>query len=92
MVYNRGNRHHFDEWANKYNCSGWNYDNLLQYFLRSENQIDVKYLRENRGLHNTSGPITVSSDWNHLDVLPIFSDFLQTANMSGYPTIDINGM
>ena len=91
MVYNRGNRNHFDEWDYTYGCAGWNYDNILQYFLRSENNTDPSYLRKNPRYHNNSGPLTVSSDWNHLSVLPVFGDFLETAAMAGYPTIDVNG-
>lgn len=92
MVYNRGNRNHFDEWEYRYGCVGWRYDNILQYFLRAENNTDSKYLRENGRYHNNSGPLTVSSDWNHLNVLPIFTDWIETAAMAGYPTIDVNGL
>ena len=92
MVYNRGNRNHFDEWHSRYGCLHWNYNNILQYFLRSENNTDDNYLRINSRYHNNSGPLTVSSDWNHLNVLPIFKTFLETAVIAGYPTTDVNGL
>ncbi|XP_054169354.1 L-sorbose 1-dehydrogenase-like [Oppia nitens] len=91
MVYNRGNRNHFDEWHSRYGCLGWNYDNILQYFLRAENNTDTNYLTKNAKYHSNTGPLTVSSDWSHINVLPIFQAFLDTAVMAGYPTIDVNG-
>ncbi|UXI20838.1 protoheme IX farnesyltransferase-like [Sarcoptes scabiei] len=87
MVYNRGNRKHFDEWHSRYGCFGWNYDNILKYFLRAENQTDSHY-KEN---HGHSGPITVSSDWNQTNLIPIFIDYLKTAQQVGYKLIDFNG-
>ncbi|CAG2161788.1 unnamed protein product [Oppiella nova] len=91
MVYNRGNRNHFDEWHSRYGCLGWNYDNILQYFLRAENNTDSTYLMKNSKYHSNSGVMTVSSDWGHLNALPIFKTFIETAAMAGYPTIDVNG-
>jgi choline dehydrogenase len=92
MVYNRGNRRHFDEWDHYYGCRGWNYNNVLKYFLRSENNTDQSYLKLNPGYHNTSGPITVSSDWSHLNVLPIFGEFIETTQTAGFKLVDINGI
>ena len=90
MVYNRGNRRNFDDWENVYGCRGWSYNNILPYFLRSENETDSTYLAN--GYHNTSGPITVTSNWNNLEnELPIFKDYIQTAQMAGYRIIDPNG-
>ena len=91
MVYNRGNRRHFDQWDYEYGCSGWNFNNILPYFLRSENQTDPNYLVDIT-YHNTSGPITVSSNWDQLETqLPIFKDYIRTAQMAGYNIIDLNG-
>lgn len=89
MVYNRGNRRNFDEWDFNFGCRGWNYNNILPYFLRSENQTDPTY---HNGYHNVSGPITVSSNWDSLESeLPIFKDYIQTAQMAGYSIVDPNG-
>lgn len=88
MVYNRGNMRHFDEWDYVYGCTGWNYNNTLQYFLVSENETDANYLTK---FHNTSGPITVSSDWKRLNEMPIYKDYLSTAQSAGYNIIDPNG-
>lgn len=89
MVYNRGNRRNFDEWDYRYGCTGWNYRNLMKYFLRMENQADPDYYTP---YHNRTGPITVTSNWIQLSLeLPIFKDFLNTAQMAGYPIVDVNG-
>ena len=37
MLYVRGNRHDYDEWGKE--NPGWDYNNILKYFIRSE---DVK--------------------------------------------------
>lgn len=36
MVYNRGSKHDFDDWAYKYGCPGWSYADVLPYFIKSE--------------------------------------------------------
>ncbi|OTF78781.1 glucose dehydrogenase (acceptor)-like protein [Euroglyphus maynei] len=87
MVYNRGNPRHYDEWDYRFGCRGWNYNNILPYFLRMENQTDLNRYRLN---HNISGPITVSSDWSQSNTLPAYMAYLRTAQQAGYPLIDVN--
>ena len=36
MVYIRGSRHDFDDWAAN-GCTGWSYKDVLPYFIKSEN-------------------------------------------------------
>lgn len=38
LVYNRGSRHDFDGWAHN-GCEGWSYQEVLPYFLKSEDNI-----------------------------------------------------
>lgn len=54
MLYIRGHRDDYDEWANA-GCEGWGWDDVLPYFLRSEGN--------GRGagpLHGADGPLRVS--------------------------------
>ena len=36
LMYVRGNKNDFENWANMGN-PGWNYENVLKYFIKSEN-------------------------------------------------------
>lgn len=36
LLYNRGNKHDYNEWESKGNID-WNYQNVLPYFIKSEN-------------------------------------------------------
>jgi choline dehydrogenase len=40
MIYNRGNRRTFDNWSLKYGVKSWSYDEVLPYFLMSENNTE----------------------------------------------------
>ena len=53
MLYVRGHRQDYDEWHGMGN-PGWSYDELLPYFIKSENNNDItnKY-------HGNSGPLNV---------------------------------
>lgn len=57
MMYMRGSRKDYDNWAEMGN-PGWSYNEVLPYFLKSEDnqQMDVM----DRGFHNTGGLLTVS--------------------------------
>lgn len=56
MIYMRGNRHDYDQWEAE-GCSGWSYDDVLPYFLKSEDiEIDAlknssKYIGNSKLFH-----------------------------------------
>ncbi len=83
LIYIRGQREDYDHWAALGN-SGWSYDDLLPYFIRSE--------RNQRGAseyHGGDGPLSVSDieDKNEL-----IEAFINGAGESGVPrTEDFNG-
>lgn len=54
LVYIRGQREDFDEWANA-GASGWSYADVLPYFKRAENQA-----RGADEWHGVDGPLSVS--------------------------------
>ncbi|MEV4732350.1 GMC family oxidoreductase N-terminal domain-containing protein [Saccharopolyspora sp. NPDC049426] len=83
MVYLRGHRDDFDQWA-KLGCTGWDYDSLLPYFCRME----TTFGRDSR-LRGTEGPLrpAPSSAPN-----PLSRVFVEAAVAAGYPhTDDFNG-
>ncbi len=53
MVYVRGNKADYDEWESLGN-NGWSYDDVLPYFIKSENNENFK-----GSYHGTDGPLHV---------------------------------
>ncbi|MGH7096522.1 MAG: GMC family oxidoreductase [Stellaceae bacterium] len=54
MVYMRGNAADYDEWRQR-GCTGWDYDNVLPYFKKAEDQE-----RGADTFHGVGGPLKVS--------------------------------
>ena len=54
MVYMRGNAADYDEWRQR-GCEGWDYDSVLPYFRRAEDNV-----RGADEFHGTGGPLKVS--------------------------------
>ncbi|KAF6217155.1 hypothetical protein GE061_001509 [Apolygus lucorum] len=85
MLYVRGNRRDYDNWASMGNY-GWSYADVLPYFLKSEDQRNP-YLARNK-YHKTGGYLTVEdAPWN----TPLGIAFLQAGEEMGYEIRDING-
>lgn len=53
MIYIRGHREDYDGWVNQSGCTGWGYDDLLPYFIRSEGNESLS-----GSLHGSEGPKT----------------------------------
>jgi choline dehydrogenase len=53
MAYVRGNHADYNDWAEQGN-QGWNYDAILPYFTRSENNVDIS-----NEFHGQGGPLHV---------------------------------
>lgn len=51
MLYIRGNRRDFDQWAS-FGNPGWSYEDILPYFRKSEDQRNP-YLAKNKRYHGT---------------------------------------
>lgn len=56
MVYIRGHRNDYDNWANN-GCLGWDYDSVLPYFLKSEANANASL---DSNFHNQYGELSVS--------------------------------
>ncbi|PRC91132.1 GMC family oxidoreductase [Solimicrobium silvestre] len=83
MVYIRGFRRDYDEWAALGN-TGWSFDEVLPYFKRSEDNA-----RGASSHHGSGGPLHVSDAEMHY---PISQQFLEAAKQTGLPlTDDFNG-
>ena len=79
MAYIRGNRADFDGWS-AMGCAGWDYEHILPYFKKSENNI-----RFSNEYHGQGGPLTVS-DPKHLT--PFGQAFIQACGEIGIPETD----
>ena len=83
MVYMRGNRADYDEWAAD-GCTGWGYDDLLPYFKRSEDNE-----RGANEYHGTGGPLPVADGRARTQTC---ADFIEAAVAVGLQTnSDFNG-
>jgi choline dehydrogenase len=83
MVYIRGNRADFDEWA-ALGCDGWGYDDVLPYFVRSEDNE-----RGADAYHGVGGPLGVSDGRSGL-TLP--DAWVEAALQAGHQhNADFNG-
>ncbi|XP_052807469.1 alcohol dehydrogenase [acceptor]-like [Mya arenaria] len=84
MNYVRGSRHDFDEWM-ELGCEGWGYQDVLPYFLKSEDmQIDDL---KNSKYHRAGGPLAVMKDTE----FPIWKRFVDAGKELGYSEVDFNG-
>lgn len=85
MVYIRGQREDYDTWQDLGN-EGWGYDDVLPYFMKSENNKGADI---DAGFHGTDGPLGVMDRvHNH----PLSDAFIESALASGLPqNNDFNG-
>ena len=82
MIYLRGHRADFDEWAAA-GCDGWSYDDVLPYFKRSEDNE-----RGADEFHGVGGPLSVSDSRS---MQPLIEVMLEAAVQAGYKHIpDLN--
>ena len=83
MLYVRGHRYDFDTWAELGN-KGWSYDDVLPYFIKSEDNQ-----RGADDFHGVGGPLTVSDPSS---VHPLLTAWVEAAQQGGHPfNPDFNG-
>ncbi|OTF81812.1 glucose dehydrogenase-like protein [Euroglyphus maynei] len=88
LVYSRGNPKDFDSWVEEFGTTGWSYQEVLPYFLRSENNTDPKINAINPAYHSTNGPVPVMTPKNPDPIISIFKEELMKR---GIPEVDQNG-
>lgn len=86
MMYMRGSRKDFDDWAAQGN-EGWTYNEVLPYFLKSEDNKQMDMV--DRGYHATGGLLCISQFPYHP---PLSKAILKAGEEMGYPTRDLNGV
>ena len=83
-VFTRGNRADFDRWANEEGCTGWAFQDIQPYFLRSEGNSDLS-----GEWHGVDGMLGVS---NAAYPSPVTKAFVQSCQELGIPyNPDFNG-
>ncbi|KAK4337253.1 hypothetical protein RND71_043722 [Anisodus tanguticus] len=84
MLYVRGNSRDYDKWGME--NEGWNYDDVLPYFVKSEDNHDSKVVQN--GFHGQQGFLSVHTSRDITDIGKLFPS---AGEEFGYPNIDING-
>ncbi|CAH1975010.1 unnamed protein product [Acanthoscelides obtectus] len=85
MMYMRGSHKDYDDWAAMGN-RGWNYEEVLPYFLKSEDNQEIEEM--DKGYHSEGGLLTVSRFPYHP---PLSRALIKAAEELGNPIIDLNG-
>ncbi|KAJ8302769.1 hypothetical protein KUTeg_019165 [Tegillarca granosa] len=85
MVYIRGSRHDYDEWAEQ-GCKGWSFKDVLPYFLKNEH-ITLDQLK-NSAYHSTGGSWSVKTH----EVTPMADIYMKAGEQMGYKLTDCNGV
>jgi choline dehydrogenase len=87
LAYVRGNREDYNDWASM-GCTGWDYDNVLPYFIKSEGNADVSKL--DQGYHSDQGALGVG--YAQYYETPLAQAFIDSARSIGLPNnTDYNG-
>ena len=83
MVYIRGSHGDYDEWRQR-GCEGWDWDSVLPFFKKAENQT-----RGADEFHGVGGPLNVSDQPAHFELADAV---LQACEQAGIPrNPDFNG-
>jgi choline dehydrogenase len=83
MVYIRGNHGDYDEWRQR-GCEGWDWDSVLPFFKKAENQE-----RGADAFHGTGGPLHVSDQPSHFELADAALAACEQAGIPRNP--DFNG-
>lgn len=80
MIYIRGDRSDYDQWASELGCAGWSWSEVFPYFLKSEGWTGAP-----SQTHGTTGPLGVSEPrLKH----PLARTFVEACEQYGLRRID----
>uniref|UniRef100_H2XME9 Glucose-methanol-choline oxidoreductase N-terminal domain-containing protein n=2 Tax=Ciona intestinalis TaxID=7719 RepID=H2XME9_CIOIN len=82
MMYVRGDKHDYDEWAAE-GAIGWDYKNILPFFKKSQNVGDPELSKE---YHGTKGFINTGYSYTS----PMAETFIKAGQKIGYESGDYN--
>lgn len=85
LLYQRGHKRDYDEWAQQGN-EGWDYESVLPYFIKSE-RVGIDDLKGSK-YHGTDGYLDVQHSPFKTD---LFTAFVETGSDMGYKENDPNG-
>lgn len=85
MLYSRGNRNDFDEWA-RFGNPGWGYQDVLPYFIKSERARNLEDIDEE--YHGFDGFLNVEHSPFRT---PLVKEFIRSGYEFNYTQADING-
>lgn len=88
MTYLRGNPDDFDRWEREYSATGWSWNEVFPYFIKSEDFTDVREGDFSSKFHRSGGPLPVQ--YQKYDP-PFVKPFLSSAELRGYSIGDYNG-
>ncbi len=84
MIYIRGNRLDYDQWRDRHGATGWGYDDVLPYFLRSEGNARLE-----APFHSRTGPLRVQDPRFRHEVTSAWLDAASAWGLT--PSDDFNG-
>ncbi|GFW62525.1 glucose dehydrogenase [Trichonephila clavipes] len=84
MLYVRGNRQNYDNWAAQ-GAEGWSYEDVFPYFLKLEDNRNPEFLAN--GFHAFGGPLTVEKPGYESEIK---TPIKETARQFGYKVLDAN--
>uniref|UniRef100_A0A2A4JMY6 Glucose-methanol-choline oxidoreductase N-terminal domain-containing protein n=1 Tax=Heliothis virescens TaxID=7102 RepID=A0A2A4JMY6_HELVI len=85
VVYMRGNKKDYDQWAALGN-EGWSYADVLHYFKKSENNLNLE--AKDIDYHSVGGPLNVER-FTYTD--PNVVMLVKAFHEKGFPLVDFNG-
>lgn len=80
MVYIRGDRRDYDQWADELGCTGWSWNEVLPYFLKSENWQGAP-----SQTHGQHGPLAVSVPPMQHPLVEVFIDACEQYGLRRVP-------